>query len=47
MIKAGRSVEFRGTWRDAIEKYYIWTPKKAGYIGEISCKSGTLQEIIP
>ena len=24
MIKAGRNIEFHGTWRDAIEKYYAY-----------------------
>ena len=33
--KTGSSVEFRRTWRDAIEKYD----------GEITCKSGTLVKI--
>ena len=44
MIKAGRSVEFGGTWRDAIEMYYT-LDKKAGHNGEISRKSGTLGKI--
>ena len=41
MIKAGRSVEFRGMqWKNIIHRI-----KKAGHNGEISYKSGTLVKI--
>ena len=46
MMKAGHDgVEFRGTWRDAIENYYTQNPKKAGHNVEISCKNGALVKI--
>ena len=45
MVKAGRRVEFRGTWWDAREKYYTQNFKKAGHNREISCKSGTHAKI--
>ena len=41
---ARRGVEFRGTWRGAIEKHNTYN-KKAAYNVKISCKSGTLVKI--
>ena len=36
MINSGRKIEFRGTCRDAIEKYDLWNQKKSGHNGEMS-----------
>ena len=45
MIKAGRSIEFRGTWRDAIEKYYTHNPKKRDIMGRFHVKTGHVSKL--
>ena len=46
MIKTGRSVEFRGTWRDAIEKYYAYNLKIRDKMGKFNVKAGQLASLL-
>ena len=44
MIKAGRSVEFRGTWRNAMEKF-IHGIQKTGHLASIKLKNSHISQL--